>query len=66
MIRVSAGHYRDSFCRKVYEVERYSLPLGTKTEKGWSFTVEGVTKTGFSSKEQAAQQARVKIYDIIG
>jgi len=65
MLRVSAGHYRDSFCNTVYEVKRYSFPAGTKMQRGWSFGIDkfGMTKLGFTGKEEAAQRARVAIYD---
>jgi hypothetical protein len=61
MIRIEAGHYRDSFCNTVYEVKRYRLPLGTKTEMGWEFTISkfGINKMGFGTKEDAARRARV-------
>jgi hypothetical protein len=67
MLKVSAGHYRDSFAKAVYEVKRYSVPLGTRMESGWKFMIPkfGICKTAFPTKNVAASQARVAILNYL-
>ena len=67
MIKVSAGHYRDSFCRVTYDVKKTSLPWAGRPTV-WMFVIP---KTGFEdgswpTKAEAARRARVYIADIGG
>lgn len=73
MLRCAPGHYRDSFCRIVYDVRRARLLAATKTITGWEYLIRhGETIVGinggnlYATKEDAARAARSAIYDLKG
>jgi hypothetical protein len=63
MLRVSAGHYRDSFCRVTYDVKKVTIPWD-RHAAAWSFTIinTGFENGSWRTKTEAAQKARVHIY----
>jgi len=64
MIRVSNGHYRDSFSRVVYDVKRTCLPWGGMPTV-WMFQIPatGFENGSWTTKAEAARRARLWIAD---
>jgi len=70
MLKVKAGHYRDVFRRRVYDVFRDKEVVrfisGTRTDKGWRYQINGEQASElYEQKERAAYFARVAIHDAL-
>ena len=62
MLRVSPGHYRDSFMRKTYDVFRHRGTQYDRVVKGWRYALSGGMWSGYyESKVEAAAAARREI-----
>ena len=44
MLKVSKGHYRDTFRRQVYDVFKSREIAGTRTIDGWRFRIHAFGK----------------------